>query len=144
MSARVWFRIASGLLLVFAIGHTYGFLTFRPPTPDGQAVWQAMNATRMTVGRSSFSYAGFYIGFGLFVTVFMLFLAWLAWTLGALSHRPSPGTASLAWSMVAFESVSIAISLRYFSAPPALFSILTAVSLAMGAMRLRTPSLEIS
>jgi hypothetical protein len=35
MKPILWFRIASILLLIFATGHTFGFLTFKAPTPDG-------------------------------------------------------------------------------------------------------------
>lgn len=38
MKPAVWFRVSAVVLLLFAIGHTVGFLSFRPPTADGQGV----------------------------------------------------------------------------------------------------------
>jgi hypothetical protein len=44
MSATLLFRIASIVFLLFALGHTFGFLSFKPPTAEGLAVQKAMNA----------------------------------------------------------------------------------------------------
>ena len=77
-SATVWFRISAVLLLLFAAGHTFGFLTFRAPTPAGQAVFSSMNDVHFSVDRQTFSYGDFYLGFGLSISVFQLFEAWLA------------------------------------------------------------------
>ncbi len=35
MKATVWFRVSAIVLLFFAAGHTFGFLTFKPPTAEG-------------------------------------------------------------------------------------------------------------
>ena len=73
MKPSLWFRIAAVLLFFFALGHTVGFLRFRPATADGRAVLDAMNSVHFRVGSGSFSYGGFYVGFGLFVTSYLLF-----------------------------------------------------------------------
>ncbi len=38
MSPTLLYRIAAALLLLFAAGHTLGFLAFKPPSPEGLAV----------------------------------------------------------------------------------------------------------
>jgi hypothetical protein len=38
MNATLLYRIAAGLFILFAIGHTSGFLSFRPSTGEGLAV----------------------------------------------------------------------------------------------------------
>jgi hypothetical protein len=91
MKAAVLYRIASVLLVLFAAGHTVGFLRFNPPSAEGQAVYESMNQVHFQVKGSSFSYGGFYRGFGLFVTVYLLFSAFLAWYLGFLAGQQSPG-----------------------------------------------------
>jgi hypothetical protein len=78
MNATLLYRIASALLVLFAVGHTIGFLRLKPPTPEAAAVYDAMHKVHFQVGGSSFSYGGFYIGFGLFVTAYLLFSAYLA------------------------------------------------------------------
>ncbi len=137
MRPIVWFRIAAVLLLVFAVGHTFGFLSFQPSTAEGRAVWAAMNTVRFSVGHSTFSYGGFYIGFGLFVTGFQLFMAWLAWQLGSMSRRGARDARTIAWGMLAVQIVGVALSLRYFSAGPAVFSAMTALSLTAAVVSMR-------
>jgi len=134
MKPVLWFRIAAGLMLLFAIGHTIGFLTFQPPSVEGQNVWKAMNAVHFSVGSSSFSYGDFYKGFGLFITAFQLFAVWLAWSLGSMARRGAPGVRMIAWGMSILQLVSLALSLRYFSAGPAVLSGLTAASLIIAAI----------
>jgi hypothetical protein len=50
MKATVLYRIASGLLVLFAVGHTLGFLNFKPPSPEGLAVREAMNNVHFQSG----------------------------------------------------------------------------------------------
>jgi len=136
MRATSWFRIAFVLMLLFAAGHTFGFLTFRPATAEGQAVWTAMNSVHFTVGRQIFSYGGFYVGFGLSCTVAMLFQAWLTWLLAGMAERGVAEARSIGWAMCALQVVSFGLSLRYFAAAPAVLSVLEAGCYAMGAMRM--------
>ena len=89
MRPIVWFRVTAVLFLLFAAGHTFGFLTFRPPSVEGQNVWTAMNNVRFTLGSSTYSYGNFYLGFGLIITAFQLFVAWLSWVLDADWERPA-------------------------------------------------------
>ena len=134
MRAAVWFRVTAGLMLLFAAGHTFGFLTFDPGTAEGRAVLAAMKSTQFSVGGSTFSYGGFYLGFGLFITVFDLFAAWLAWQLGSMARRGVRDARTIAWGMVVLQVVGFGLSWRYFSLGPAVLSLLSAVTLAMGAV----------
>ena len=134
MKATVWFRISAALMLLFAVGHTVGFLAFRPPTAEGLAVWNAMHHVRFTMGGSTYSYGDFYVGFGLFISVFQLLIAWLAWMLGShVRQAPALGI-RVAWAMVALELASTVLAFRYFSIQPALLSVLAALSFAMAAI----------
>ena len=65
MKATVLYKIASVLLILFAAGHTFGFLSFNPPSAEGRAVYDSMNNVHFKVKGSIFSYGGFYRGFGL-------------------------------------------------------------------------------
>ncbi len=51
MRAKLPLRISSIVLLLFAIGHTQGFLTFRPRSPQALEVQEAM-------GRVPFDFGG--------------------------------------------------------------------------------------
>lgn len=131
MKATVWFRVSAIVLLIFAAGHTFGFLAFKPPTAEGLAVLNAMNSVYFQVGHSSFSYGRFYVGFGLFITAAQLFAAFLAWHLGAMARRGSPDVAVLGWSLVVLQLVGVGISLVYIAARPAVLSVGVAVCLAI-------------
>jgi hypothetical protein len=137
MKPALWFRIAAALFLLFAAGHTYGFLTLRPSNPEGRAVLDAMNNTRVIVGSSTFTYGGFYLGFGLFITLFQLFTAWLCWHLGSMSRRIPSDAQSIAWAIVAVQVIGLGLSWKYFSIEPAVLSALTALCLALGAISTR-------
>jgi hypothetical protein len=130
----MWFRITAILILLFAVGHTFGFLAFRPSTTDGRAVWLAMNSVSFAEGHSTFSYGEFYLGFGLFITAFQLFAAWLAWLVGSMARQGAAGVRAIAWGMFALQIVGIGLSLRYFSAGPGVLSAMTAACLAMAAI----------
>jgi len=63
MRATLLYRIASVLLLLFALGHTVGFLKFKPPTAEGVAVRDAMTNVHFQVSGRDYTYGGFYRGF---------------------------------------------------------------------------------
>jgi hypothetical protein len=73
MSATLLYRIAAVVFVLFAFGHTFGFLSFRPPSQEGRAVYDSMNNVHFQVGGKSFSYGNWYRGFGLTITVSMCF-----------------------------------------------------------------------
>jgi len=84
MKATLLYRIASVLFVLFAAGHTFGFLSFKPPTAEGLAVRDAMNNVHFG---ANLSYGGFFVGFGLYVSLYLLFSACVAWHLGGLAGR---------------------------------------------------------
>jgi hypothetical protein len=141
MRAVLWFRVVAIILLLFAVGHTYGFLAFRPPTAEGRAVWDAMNNVHFSVGRSTFSYGGFYKGFGLSISAFQLFSAWLAWTLGSMARRGIPGVRAIAWGLFFLQVVGLVLSVRYFAIVPAVLSAIAALCIFQAARSIRGPSL---
>ncbi len=130
----IWlYRVAAVVLLLFAAGHTFGFLHFKPPTPEAEAVHNAMISVHFPVGRSQFSYEGFYIGFGLFVTAYLLFSAFLAWHLGGLARANPRVIGALGWAFVGVQVVSLVLSAIYFSVVPAAFSAFVAICLGWAA-----------
>jgi hypothetical protein len=133
MKATVLYRIAAVLLVLFAAGHTFGFLSFKAPSPEGRSVLESMNSVHFEVKGSSFSYGAFYRGFGLYITAYLLFSAFLAWYLGAMA-RSSPGqTSTLDWALCVVQIASLVLSSMYFSAVPATFSAVVAICLGWAA-----------
>lgn len=139
MTSTLSYRIAAVLLVLFALGHTIGFLRFTPPTAEGQAVRSAMNTVHFSVGSSTFSYGGFYVGFGLYISAYLLFSAVLAWQLGAFANIAPEVVRAIGWMFFAVQVVSLALSWKYFSIVPAIFSALVALSVGAGVWLLRAP-----
>jgi hypothetical protein len=135
MRTTTLYRVASVLLVVFALGHTIGFLSFRPPTAEANAVREAMNGVHFTIGHSSFSYGGFYVGFGLFVTVYLLFSAVLAWQFGTMARRGTALPAMLPWTFFGLQVATLGLSWQYFSLPPVVFSVVVAACVGAAAWR---------
>lgn len=129
MTATLFYRIAAGLFVIFAAGHTLGFLRFTPPTPEGKAVSASMDSVTFQIGRGTYSYGRFYVGFGLYCTLYLLFSAFLAWHLGGLAATDPRAIGALGWVFCTVQLVSLVISWIHFSLPPAVFSAVIAFCL---------------
>ncbi len=134
-SATLLYRIAAVLLVLFAAGHTFGFLQFTPPTQEGVAVRDAMNNVHFSDGSATLSYGGFYRGFGLSITVNMLFMALLAWHLGNLARTAPQTIGMVSWGFLAAQLVGLALSFKYFPGVPAAFSSVVAICVGWAAMK---------
>ena len=135
MSAKLLYRIAACVFVLFAVGHTYGFLTLRAPSPEGRAVYDAMNTVHFDVGGRSDTYGGFYRGFGLSCTVSMLLSAFLAWHLGNLAQSTPHTIGTLGVVFFLVQLAGAVLSFLYFGLPPTLFSAIVAVLVGSAAWR---------
>ena len=132
MSPKVWYRVASILLILFALGHQVGFQQVDPDWHAG-AVVAGMRGVHFHVQGFDRSYWDFFSGFGYFVTILLLFAAVLAWQLGGLP-KDSPATLSVVrWSFAFAFAVITWITWRFFFVAPLLFSALALFCLVMGA-----------
>jgi len=91
MKPTLLYQIASVLLIFLATGHTIAILKLKPPSPENETVWNSMNSVHFQLGRGEYSYGGFYRGLGLFVTIYLLFAAYLAWYLSGMARQKSSG-----------------------------------------------------
>lgn len=133
MKATWLYRISAILFFLFALGHTVGFMTFSAPTAEARAVWDAMKAVHFTVDSSTFSYGGWYTGFGLSVTVGDLFYAYLAWKLGEMARLHPQAIGALGWMLCLTQVAGIVLCLLHFAAVPAVLSSLLTLLLAWAA-----------
>jgi hypothetical protein len=141
MKATLWFRIAAIVMLLFGVLHTIGFLSLRPPSAEGMAVWNSMNGVTFTINGGAYSYGHFYRAFGLSLTAAQLFGAWVAWTLGSMAKRGDGGVRAIAWGLIVWQIAGIAIAAIYVSAKPAALSAVTAicVGIALAAVQKKSP-----
>jgi hypothetical protein len=126
MSPTLLYRIAAFVFALFALGHTYGFLSLRAPSAEARAVFDAMNTVHFALGSRSFSYGGFYRGFGLSCTVSMVLSAFLSWHLGDLARSAPGAIGALGWVFFVAQLAGVALSFLYFGLPPMVLSALVA------------------
>ena len=137
MTTTLLYRIAAIVLALFAAGHTVGFLAFRPSSAEGLAVYNAMYSVPFDFNGAVRSYSELYTGFGLLVTVYLLFCAFLAWHLGSLAASQPKAIRVLAWAFVTVQLASFGLSVLYFFIVPALLSAVILVCLLWAAWKLR-------
>jgi hypothetical protein len=137
VSANLPYRIAAVVLVLFAAGHTAGFLTFQPSSSEGLAVYNAMSSVRFDFNGAERSYSDFYTGFGLMVTAYLLLSAFLAWHLGAVAVSQPHTIGALAWVFALVQFVCLVLSVRYFFLVPVVFSGVVVVCSVWAALLLR-------
>jgi hypothetical protein len=133
MAATWLYRIAAIVFVLFALGHTYGFLSLRPPSEEARAVYAAMDTVHFVVDGRSYTYGGFYRGFGLSCTVSMIFSAFLCWHLAGLARSNPASIGALGWVLFGIQLAGVALSFIYFGPPPMVLSALLAVVLGCAA-----------
>src|ERR1051326_5341801 len=91
------YRVASGLLLLFAVGHTLGFEQSDPAWGVG-AVLGSMQSSHFIIQGFTRTYWDFFLGTGYTVGVLYLFAAVLAWQLGGLPAATLASMRATTWS----------------------------------------------
>ena len=134
MTASLLYRIAAVLLVLYAGGHTMGF--HRVDARWGIDPFVAgLRSTRFTVQGARRTYWGFYIGFGLFVTVLLVFAAALAWQLGALPQAVLGTMPVATWGFALCFVAATVVTWRYFFVAPIVFSVVITACLLLAAWR---------
>jgi hypothetical protein len=130
MKASLFYRIAAVLMLLLDLGHTAGF-------PWSDPKWGvdlgSMRSTHFDILGFSRTYWDFYVGFGLFATVFLLLAVVLAWQLGSLPAGTLAMMRGVAWALpLCFAAITV-VSWRYLFILPIVFSIVITVCLIAAA-----------
>ena len=130
MKASMFYRISAVLLLLLDAGHTSGF-----PWSDPQ--WGvdlgAMRSTHFYIMGFSRTYWDFYVGFGLFVSVFLLLAVVLAWQLGGLPSESLALMRGTAWAFALCFAAITVLNWKYFFIIPIAFSIAITLCLTAAA-----------
>jgi hypothetical protein len=132
MKASLFYRISSILLLLFAAGHTLGFRQIDPQWGVDSLV-QSMKTIHFNANGSDRTYWDFFVGFGLFVTVLMVFAAIVAWQFGSLPRETLAAMRVSAWGFALCFALVAYICWRYVFILPVVFSTAVFVCLAAGA-----------
>jgi hypothetical protein len=134
MNASLLYRSSSILLLLFAAGHTLGFRQIDPKWSVDSLV-QSMKTIHFNANGSDRTYWDFFVGFGFFVTVLLVFASIIAWQFGSLPAETLRAMRISTWGFVICFVVVAYLSWRYFFIVPVVFSIAISLCLASAAWR---------
>jgi hypothetical protein len=133
LSARYFnaFRIASYLLVFYALGHTLGAVTGTPHFgAESDAVIALMKSIHVRAQGADCSWWGFYRGFGAVISVQFVLAAVLTWHLGGMTAHERHRVAPVAWALLASSAAGAVIAWVYFFPAPIAFA--TAITLVLG------------
>ena len=132
MRASTFYRIAAVLMVLFAVGHTFGFQQSDPKW-GVDALVASMRSIHFDALGSNRTYWDFFLGAGLSVSVFLLFAAVLAWQLGRLPGENLAQMRVTVWAFaICFAAITV-LSWRYLFIVPIVFSSLITVCLITAA-----------
>ena len=130
--ARVLYRTAAVLMVLYAFGHSASY----PWSDPGWGVdLRAMQSTRFDVLGLSRTYWDFYVGHGLFVSVLLFLAAAVAWQLGSLPAETLRLARGTAWALAICFAALAVLSWIYFFAIPIAFTSAITVCLVAAAWR---------
>ena len=81
----------------------------------------------------SYTYGGFYRGFGLSATVSLIFSAFLSWHLGELARSTPAAIGALGWAFFVAQIAGVVLNFIYFGPAPMVLSALVAIILRTAA-----------
>src|ERR1700720_1740000 len=126
MKASTFYRIATVLLLLFAVGHTLGFRQSDPQW-GVDALLASMRSIHFDVQGFNRTYWDLFEAAGFSVGVFYLFAAILAWELGGLPAATFAFMRGTAWAFALCFSAITVVSWRYLFILPVIFSLVITV-----------------
>jgi hypothetical protein len=131
MTPTTYLRTASVLTLIHAVLHTIGGVFSKPDPGAAATAFAAMQSNHFQVMGLDRSYAGFYMGLGLFVTIALTMDAVVFWQLGSLVRT---GGARLRPIMATFLVGYFAIAInssRFFFWAPVIVELIIALCLGL-------------
>jgi hypothetical protein len=140
MSARLVFRIAAVLLVLFAAGHTLGF-SQADPKWGVDALLASLRSTHFDADGFRRTWWDFYLATGYIAGLCYLFAAVLAWQLGGLPGTVLARLRGVTWGFALCFGAITAVSALHLFLIPIAFSALITLSLTLAAwLSARAPS----
>jgi hypothetical protein len=130
------FRVASVLLVLYALGHTMGAVVAVPRFGvASDTVVTLMQSVHVRVQGAECTWYGFYRGFGIIVSAFFVLSAVLAWHLGGATPGARRDLAPVAWTLFASHLAGALVTWVYFFPVPIVFSTVITALLGLGCLR---------
>jgi hypothetical protein len=130
MRPTLLLRIGSAIALLFALGHNLGGLDSWSP-PGETEVLGSMKTFRFEAMGVSRTYWDFYMGFGLFIGVYLLLQAALLWQLASLAVAAPARARPMMGSLFVASLAGAALAFRFIFPAPAVFSIAIAACVGL-------------
>jgi hypothetical protein len=121
MKASLIYRVAAVLLLLFAIGHTFGFRQSDPQW-GVDALVASMRSIHFDVQGFHRTYWDLFEAAGFSVGIFYVFAAILAWQLGGLPAETLARMRGIAWTFAICFAALTFVSWRYLFILPIVFA----------------------
>lgn len=131
MKPTLFLRIASVLTLIHSILHTIGGVFSKPGPGAASMVVATMQANRFSVLGVERSYADFYLGMGLGITIFLTIEAVVFWLLGSLAKADAARLRPILAVFMAGYLAFAVNSYLYFFFGPVIAELLIAACLGM-------------
>ena len=132
VKSSVLFRVSAILILLFALGHTFGFRQIDPAWHIDDLIG-SLRSTKFQAAGFERSYWDFYAGFGFFVSVFLVFAAVVAWQFSRFAQPLPAPVRTISWALAISFGLTTVLGWRYFFAIPIGFSALICVCLSLAA-----------
>lgn len=118
MKPVLYLRIASILTLIHSVLHTVGGVFGKPPSAAAVTVLAIMRGYRFPILGVTRSYADFYRGMGLCVTIFLTLEALVFWQLASLAKSDAARLRPImAAFLVGYLALAVNSYLFFFSGP---------------------------
>ncbi|HEX4385519.1 MAG TPA: hypothetical protein VH083_21310 [Myxococcales bacterium] len=129
------YRVAAVLLVIFCGLHTAGGMFGRKDLGfAANAVFISMQSVFFDFGGARCSWYGFWLGFGLTVSLFLLLAAVVSWQLDKVAPADFGPLEVIAWALALSMAGTAALSWMYFFAGSAILATVVAGLLVAGAI----------
>ncbi len=133
MKPRMFLRIASVVAIVQAILHTIGGVYGTPEPGPATVAVAAMKENQFLVTGLTRSYWGFFMGFGLGITVFLAIEGVVFWLLGSLAEKDGVNVRPILMAFVVGYAALTVLAYLYFFWAPMVCDAVVALCLALAA-----------
>ena len=129
------YRIAAVLLVIFCALHTAGGMFGRKDLGfAANAVFLSMQSVSFNFGGATCTWYGFWMGFGLTVSCFLLLAAIVSWQLDKVAAKDFGPVEVIAWALAVSLAGTAALSWMYFFAGSAIMATVVTALLVAGAV----------
>lgn len=132
MNVSLLYKTSALLLVVFCAGHTSGFAD-TSHFPTAAQVILSMKTARFPAQGFMRTFWNFYVGFGLFVSVFLCFAASFCWQLSKASRVTLAELRAVRWALAVSMIANTYLTWMYFFTGAIVFSTLISLCLVLAA-----------